>query len=377
MISYIPLFLAYVALGFRFFTNFSIRFMGIPPQQVQYLSSLMKITWCFKFVFGYMVDKLNHNFKAWLIFSSLLGLLGYCLCIFEKNIIYTVSGLSLVNLSMTLSDIVIDACMVVLNQQSNISSSQIQPYGWVSLYFGIFLGYFIGGFLHDFPNLYHIWMLAPSITFVCSFFLPKYVSKAQPMSLKYSNVIINNRTTGLVCFLLFSRMAPSYAVGLDLYRNKVGIKINNISWSKAAGALSAMLSVFGHKFLFSKISLLYQAILIQILHVLLCVLDYLTLEFIEVYYMVIVDCLDQVCTALYMLLVMIYAMSICPNGYEAFYLSLIMTMYNVGNELSELLGGFEFNLLEIDSSFDNLHYSIIIKGIWVVTSCFLLCTLLK
>ena len=372
--KFVPLFLVYIALGFRFFTNYAIRFMGIPPQQTQYLSSLIKIVWCIKILFGFLVDKLDHRYKLWLIFSSLVGITGYAICAFHNSVVFVISGLTLVNLSMTLSDIVVDACMVILYQKTDLDPSVIQPYGWVSLYFGVFLGYFVGGFVYNYEYFYLIWMAAPILTFVCAFYLPRYTKSAHTFNFKYNNVIFNKRTGTLVLFLLASRFAPSYSVGLDLFRKSVGIRVSNISWSKATGAVLAMFSSLAFKMTLSKSSVITQLLVVQLLQMLLCVLDAISLEIHKIALMIAIDCLDQVCTALYMLIIMIFAMSICPKGYEAFYLSLIMTAYNFGNEIGEVLGGggAVFHFLNIDNSFDNLIHAIVIKGAWTATSCIIL-----
>ena len=346
--------------------------MGMPPQQVQYLSSLIKFTWCIKILFGYIIDRFNHNYKGWMITSSVIGLIGFSLCYFQSTISFIISGLILVNLSMTLSDIVVDASMIILFHQTDLEPKEVQPYAWMSLYVGVFLGYSIGGFVYDYKYFYLIWMCAPLLTFLCAFFLPIYKDKAHTFSFKYNNVIFNKRTGVLLLFIIISRSAPSYSIGLDLYRKDIGILVSRIAWSKAAGAVLAMFSSFLFKFSLSKTNTIVQLVVIQLLHVLLCVLDGLSIDIHSIHFMVSIDCLEQVCTAIYMLIIMIYAMSICPNGYEAFYISMIMTAYNLGNEIGEIQGGIVFSYLDIDNSFDNLSYAIILKGIWTALSCIIL-----
>ncbi len=369
MKSFVPLFFIYIALGFRFYSNYAIRFMGFSPQMSQYLSSLIKVTWTIKIVFGYLIDRFNHNYRNWLILSSIIGVIGYFICLFINEKEYSIGGLVLVNLSMTLSDIVVDACMMILYRKTNESPNDIQPLAWISLYFGSFLGYLIGGFYHDEPYFYLIWCAAPLLTLICAFYLPSFTSKAHFYSFKYNNVIFNRPTLYILSFILISRSAPSYSIGLDQYRTSRGISIGKLSWSKAVGAIVAMFSSYMYKITLSKTSTAIQIVVVQLLLVLLCILDGFSVDYDKLYLLITIDCLSETCMSLYMLVIMIYAMSICPNGYEAFYLSMIMTAYNLGNELGEVFGGIAFKFLNIDSSFTLLSHSIVLKGAWTLASC--------
>ena len=366
---YLPLFIIYIAFGFRIFTNFAFRFIGITPQQVQYLDSLIQVVWCIKVVFGAVINSFDQNYKVVMIISSGIGLIGYLLCSFNNSVIFQITGLILVNVSMVLSDIVVDACMVILNQDTEIDPSEVQPYGWVALYFGIFLGHFVGGFVHDSPYFYYIWMLAPIISLLCAFYLPKSENKKQIFTFGNCRLLFNKRTLILCLFIVISRSAPTYSVGLDLFRKTVGISIASISWSKAVGAILAMFTSFLFKVTLANIHVTLQLVVIQAVLVGLCFLDSLSIQIHQLSLLVGIDCLDQIYNGIYVLIVIIYAMSICPKGFEAIYLSIIMTTYNVGTALSEVFGGITFHFLDIDHSYDSLKYAILIKIIWSVASC--------
>jgi hypothetical protein len=184
----------YLAQGLRQYSEIGLSYvmddLGYAPELIQATKVFTKQPWNFKWVYGLLSDNLpilKRHCKPYLLFSSLLGIIGY-VGLSTSSLSPAAVGLGaflfLVQLSGAMADVLIDAMVVRFSRGTEDGSAGLQSMCWAAFAVGAFISNIAGGtmitFLDNKRLVFAILIFIPVVLLVLSVFVREPLSDFKP-----------------------------------------------------------------------------------------------------------------------------------------------------------------------------------------------------
>ncbi len=334
--------------------TFVLKGWGLSAGQVATFFSISVIPWLVKPVYGLISDFLplaGYRRKSYLLLTSgLAATAGLALGLFvehsywELAIFFTAMGLGL-----AFTDVLVDALMVENGKPRGLTGA-FQSVQWASINLASILVGLLGGYLARQRNLHAAFLIAagfPLISFVMTLFFIREQRARMDLAgfrhtLRAVRAALAQRDVWIVAgFILFWTFSPSFGPALVYYQTDV-LKFSE----QFIGLLSSLGSAAGIVGAFFYAPLSRRVPLVRIINISIGVgvagtLAYLVYR--DVWSALIIDTVFGGVGMIVQLAFLDLAAKSCPRHVEATFFALLMSVYNLGTQGSQVAGGYLYD----------------------------------
>jgi len=367
--------------------------LHLSPSELSFISSLSVIPWLIKPFYGYISDSFplfGYKRKSYLILSGIissLGWFGMSILVLQtyNNINYkwiSILLLNITSLGMAFSDVLVDAIVVSLSNNKNNISGTLQSICWSSSSIGAIISSYSSGLLLEKIDKSEIFALTacfPLITaFVGMFIKEKKNNNNNNNYNNKNNFILLKKTLSKksillpIIFLVLWQSTPSSGSSFFYFEtNELNFKPEFFGKLSLISSISSLFGIYIYnnylknislREIFKKISIigfifgLTPLILVTHTNRILGLPD----EIFAIGDDIILSIIGQIA----FMPVLVLATEICPPGVEGSLYATIMSINNLSNTISSILGSFAIKIAGItETNFNNLAELIIITNI--------------
>lgn len=389
--------LVYFVQGIIGLSNLAVTFyykdtLHLSPSELSFISSLTVIPWLIKPFYGYISDTFplfGYKRKIYLILSGIISSLGWfgmsqlVLQLQDINSKWiAILLLNMTSLGMAFSDVLVDALVVSLSQNENISGS-LQSICWSSASIGGIISSYASGSLLEKLGKSEIFALTacfPLITALVGIFInEKKIDNNNNNNKKIIKQLIllkkalSNKSILLpIIFLVLWQATPSSGSSFFYFEtNELNFKPEFFGKLSLISSLSSLCGIYIYnKYLkeiplrdmFKKISII--GLLLGLTPIVLITHTNRILGLPDELFAIGDDVILSIVGQIAFMPVLVLATEICPSGIEASLYATIMSINNLSGTISSLLGSYATKLAGItETNFDNLVNLIIITNI--------------
>jgi MFS family permease len=327
--------------------------LGLTPAQVATFGTIALVPWLIKPVYGMISDSFplfgRRRKSYFLLTSALATLSGLALWLHGEPTYWSLAiGLFVVGLGIAFTDVLTDAMMVENGKPLGLTGA-FQAVQWAAINIAILLVGIIGGHLAEYRMLQTGFLLIaffPFVAFVMGvFFIHEAPSKSQREEFREAwtgiNHAIRDRTLWVVAgFIFFWTFSPSIGIPLFYYQTDT-LKFSQ-TFIGYLGSLAAGASIIGAAAYapLSRRVPLHRLIVVSIALGVVGTLAYLFYN--DQWSAIVIDTTFGGIGMMTQLAFLDLAAKACPKHAEGTFFALLMSVYNLGTQGSQVFGGYVY-----------------------------------
>jgi folate/biopterin transporter len=395
--------LLYFTHGFSGISKIAISFyykdiLNLSPIELSIITSITAIPLIIKPLYGFISDSYSffgYNRKSYLIFSSLLGSISWIIManfvsltnINIITIIYSVFFITLSFISLSFTDVIIDAISVSkIRENQNINS--IQTIFWISSSLGSIISSYLSGYLLQNYNITFVFYLSaiiPLITATITLFIKEplnfkleysHYNTIQLLKIKIKKILkilSQKKILYPLIFLMLMNAMPKIATTMFFFEvNKLGFQPEFFGKLALFSSVSSLLGILLYNQKFKSIQLrtilkwtcifgvilgIFTLILVTRVNKLMGIPDTL--------FVILDDIILSIFYKITILPILVIATQICPPGLEGMLFATIISANNLSNIIGKLLGGLLTKQIGItNDNFTNIPFFIILTNLF-------------
>ena len=405
--------LLYFTHGFSGISKLAISFyykdiLNLSPIELSIIISITAIPLIIKPLYGFISDSYSffgYNRKSYLIFSSLLGSISWIIManyasltninINIITIIYSVFFITLSFISLSFTDVLIDAIAVSkIRENQNINS--IQTIFWISSSLGTIISSYLSGYLLQNYNIAFVFYLSaiiPLITATITIFIKEPLNyKLQYLQYntiqllkikikKIFNILSQKKILYPLIFLMLMNAMPKIATTMFFFEvNKLGFQPEFFGKLALFSSVSSLFGILLYNLKFKSIQLRtilkWTCILSVVLGIFTLILVTRVNKLIGIPDKLLVILDDIILSIFYkitILPILVIATQVCPLGLEGMLFATIISANNLSNIIGKLLGGLLTKQIGItNDNFTNIPFFIILTNLFGLIPLFFL-----
>ncbi|PYO19652.1 MAG: hypothetical protein DMD85_17935 [Candidatus Rokuibacteriota bacterium] len=327
--------------------------LGLSPAQVATFGTIVLVPWLIKPVYGLISDAFplfGRRRKSYFLLTSALATLAGLALWFHGEPTYRslAIGLFVVGLGIAFTDVLTDAMMVENGKPLGLTGA-FQSVQWTAINIAVLLVGIIGGHLAEYRMLQTGFLLVAAFPFVAfvmgAVFIHEPPAKSQREEFREALAgikhAIRDRTLWVVAgFIFFWTFSPSIGIPLFYYQTdtlKFSQKFIGYLGSLAAGA--SIIGAAAYAPLSRRVSL-HRLIVFSIALGVVGTLAYLFYN--DQWSAIVIDTTFGGIGMITQLAFMDLAAKACPKHAEGTFFALLMSVYNVGTQGSQVFGGYVY-----------------------------------
>ena len=395
--------LLYFTHGFSGISKIAISFyykdiLNLSPFELSIITFITAIPLIIKPLYGFISDSYSffgYNRKSYLIFSSLLGSISWIIManfvsltnINIITIIYSVFFITLSFISLSFTDVIIDAISVSkIRENQNINS--IQTIFWISSSLGSIISSYLSGYLLQNYNITFVFYLSaiiPLITATITLFIKEplnfkleysHYNTIQLLKIKIKKILkilSQKKILYPLIFLMLMNAMPKIATTMFFFEvNKLGFQPEFFGKLALFSSVSSLLGILLYNQKFKSIQLrtilkwtcifgvilgIFTLILVTRVNKLMGIPDTL--------FVILDDIILSIFYKITILPILVIATQICPPGLEGMLFATIISANNLSNIIGKLLGGLLTKQIGItNDNFTNIPFFIILTNLF-------------
>ena len=327
--------------------------LGLSPAQVATFGTIVLVPWLIKPVYGLISDAFplfgRRRKSYFLLTSALATLAGLSLWLHGEPTYRSLAiGLFVVGLGIAFTDVLTDAMMVENGKPLGLTGA-FQSVQWTAINIAVLLVGIIGGHLAEYRMLQTGFLLVAAFPFVAfvmgAVFIHEPPAKSQREEFREALAgikhAIRDRTLWVVAgFIFFWTFSPSIGIPLFYYQTdtlKFSQKFIGYLGSLAAGA--SIIGAAAYAPLSRRVPL-HRLIVFSIALGVVGTLAYLFYN--DQWSAIVIDTTFGGISMITQLAFMDLAAKACPKHAEGTFFALLMSVYNVGTQGSQVFGGYVY-----------------------------------
>lgn len=390
--------LLYFTHGFSGISKIAISFyykdiLNLSPFELCIITSITAIPLIIKPLYGFISDSypfLGYNRKSYLIFSSLLGSISWIIManfVSLTNIIYSVFLITLSFISLSFTDVLIDAIAVSkIRENQNINS--IQTIFWISSSLGSIISSYLSGYLLQNYNIAFVFYLSaviPLITATITVFIKEplifklensHYNTIQLLKIKIKKIfkiLSQKKILYPLIFLMLMNAMPKIGTTMFFFEvNKLGFQPEFFGKLALFSSVSSLFGILLYNLKFKSIQLrtilkwtcifgvilgIFTLILVTRVNKLIGIPDTL--------FVILDDIVLSIFYKITLLPILVIATKVCPPGLEGMLFATIISANNLSNIIGKILGGLLTKQIGItNDNFTNIPFFIILTNLF-------------
>lgn len=359
----------------------------LSPAQVSALMGIAAIPWITKPVIGFLSDGkplFGYRRRSYLFLSGILGAIAWlCLATIVNNLTGAIVAILCTSLSVAISDVIVDSVVVERAKSESLAKSgSLQSVTWgFSAIGGIITAYFSGSLLEHFSNsqVFLITACFPLLVVgIAGLIIEKPVTEKKDI-IDFSGQIKQiwqtfKQKTILypVIFVFIWQMTPSADSAFFFFStNELGFTPEFLGRIRLITSLASLMGVWCYQQWLKQISfrviLGWSVVLSSLLGMtsLILVTHFNRQLGIDDHWFSLGDSLIlTVMGQIAFMPVLVLSARLCPQGIEASFFALLMSIWNLGGLLSHELGALLTHYLGVtETNFDNLWLLLLITNL--------------
>jgi folate/biopterin transporter len=392
--------LLYFTHGFSGISKIAMSFyykdiLNLSPLEISIITSITAIPLIIKPIYGFISDSypfFGYNRKSYLIFSSLLGSISWIIManfvsLTNINIIYSVFLITLSFISLSFTDVLIDAIAVSkIRENQNINS--IQTIFWISSSLGSIISSYLSGYLLQNYNIAFVFYLSaviPLITATITIFIKEplifklensHYNTIQLLKIKIKKILkilLQKKILYPLIFLMLMNAMPKIGTTMFFFEvNKLGFQPEFFGKLALFSSVSSLFGILLYNLKFKSIQLrtilkwacifgvilgIFTLILVTRVNKLIGIPDTL--------FVILDDIVLSIFYKITLLPILVIATKVCPPGIEGMLFATIISANNLSNIIGKLLGGLLTKQMGItNDNFTNIPFFIILTNLF-------------
>src|SRR5438105_6380861 len=327
--------------------------LGLSPSQVGKFGTIILVPWIVKPLYGMISDAFplfgRRRKSYFLLTSALATLAGVALGLLGEPTYWSLAVLLLImGLGIAFTDVLTDAMMVENGKPLGLTGA-FQSVQWTAINIAVLLVGIIGGHLAEYRMLQTGFLLVAAFPFVAfvmgAVFIHEPPAKSQREEFREALAgikhAIRDRTLWVVAgFIFFWTFSPSIGIPLFYYQTdplKFSQKLIGYLGSLAAGA--SIIGAAAYAPLSRRVSL-HRLIVLSIALGVVGTLAYLFYN--DPWSAIVIDTTFGGISMITQLAFMDLAAKACPKHTEGTFFALLISVYNVGTQGSQVFGGYVY-----------------------------------
>jgi folate/biopterin transporter len=392
--------LLYFTHGFSGISKIAMSFyykdiLNLSPIELSIITSITAIPLIIKPLYGFISDSYSffgYNRKSYLIFSSLLGSISWIIManfvsLTNINIFYSVFFITLSFISLSFTDVLIDAIAVGKIREIQNTSS-IQTIFWISSSLGSIISSYLSGYLLQNYNIAFVFYLSaviPLITTLISVFIKEplnfkleysHYNTVQLLKIKIKkilNILSQKKILYPLLFLMLMNAMPKVATIMFFFEvNNLGFQPEFFGKLALFSSISSLLGILLYNLKFKSIQLrtilkwtcIFGAVL-GIFTLILVTHINRSLGIPDKLFVILDDIILSIFYKITILPILVIATKVCPPGIEGMLFATITSANNLSNIIGKLLGGLLTKHMGItNDNFTNIPFYIILTNLF-------------
>lgn len=359
----------------------------LSPAQVSVLMGIAAIPWITKPVIGFLSDGkpiFGYRRRSYLFLSGILGAIAWLsLATIVNNLIGAIIAILGTSLSVAMSDVIVDSVVVERAKSESLAKSgSLQSVTWgFSALGGVITAYFSGSLLEQFSNT-QVFLITASfpllVVGIAGLIMEKPVTKKEDIinfpeqirqiwqTFKQKSILYP------VIFVFLWQMTPSADSAFFFFStNELGFTPEFLGRIRLITSLASLIGVWCYQQWLKQISfrvmLGWSVVLSSLLGMtsLILVTHFNRQLGIDDHWFSLGDSLIlTVMGQIAFMPVLVLSARLCPEGIEASFFALLMSIWNLGGLLSQELGALLTHWLGVtENNFDNLWLLLLITNL--------------
>ena len=398
--------LLYFTHGFSSISKIAISFyykdiLNLSPLELSIITSITAIPLIIKPLYGFISDSFpffGYNRKSYLIFSSLLGSISWIIManfISLTNIIYSIFLITLSFISLSFTDVLIDAIAVSkIRENQNINS--IQTIFWISSSLGTIISSYLSGYLlqnYNIALVFYISAVIPLITAIITVFIKEplnfkleysHYNTIQLLKIKIKKILkilSKKKILYPLIFLMLMNAMPKIATTMFFFEvNKLGFQPEFFGKLALFSSVSSLFGILLYNLKFKSIQLrtilkwtCILSVVIGIFTLILVTRVNKLMGIPDTLFVILDDIILSIFYKITILPILVIATQLCPPGLEGMLFATIISANNLSNIIGKLLGGLLTKQFGItNDNFTNIPFFIILANLFGLIPLFFL-----